>query len=78
MLLSGIELAYAPVEPSVAVSVLLALMTLIVGMAVSYLTVADAGALLPADETQGISLQTTIVAPDDDELGAEAAFEGGR
>jgi hypothetical protein len=57
MLLSGIELAYAPVEPSVTVSVLLALMTLLVGVAVAYLTVADAGGLLSSDEQQGVALQ---------------------
>jgi hypothetical protein len=57
MLLSGIELAYAPVEPSVTVSVLLGLMTLLVGVAVAYLTVADAGGLLASDEQQGVALQ---------------------
>jgi hypothetical protein len=58
MLLSGIELAYAPVEPSVTVSVLLGMMTLLVGVAVAYLTLADAGGLLASDEQQGVALQT--------------------
>ena len=45
MLISGIELAYTPLEPSITVSVLLGFMTLLVGVAVSYLTLADGGAL---------------------------------
>ena len=45
MLLSGIELGYTPLEASITVSVLLGLMTLIVGVAVSYLALADGGAL---------------------------------
>ena len=44
MLLSGFELAYTPLEPSIGVSVLLGLTTLLVGAALSYLTLADAGA----------------------------------
>jgi hypothetical protein len=45
MLLSGVELVFMPLEPSVSVSVLLGLMTLLVGAAISYLTLADGGAL---------------------------------
>lgn len=45
MLLSGVELGYTPLEPSISVSVLLALTTLLVGLAISYLTLADGGAL---------------------------------
>jgi hypothetical protein len=45
MLLSGIELGYTPLEASITVSVLLGLMTLVVGVAVSYLALADGGAL---------------------------------
>jgi hypothetical protein len=57
MLLSGIELAYAPVEPSVTVSVLLALMTMLVGVAVAYLTLADGGALVgPSEESTSMEL----------------------
>ncbi len=44
MLLSGFELAYTPLEPSIGVSVLLGLTTLLVGAAIAYLTLADAGA----------------------------------
>jgi len=44
MLLSGFELAYTPLEPSIGVSVLLGLTTLLVGAALSYLTLADADA----------------------------------
>jgi hypothetical protein len=44
MLLSGFELAYTPLEPSIGLSVLLGLTTLLVGAALSYLTLADAGA----------------------------------
>lgn len=43
--LSGVELAYTPLEPSVSVSVLLGLMTLFVGVAIAYLTLADGEAL---------------------------------
>jgi hypothetical protein len=45
MLLSGVELVFIPLEPSISVSVLLGLMTLLVGVAISYLTLADGGAL---------------------------------
>ncbi len=50
MAISAIELAYTPIDPSVTVSVLLGLMTLLVGIAVSYLALADGGALLRGDE----------------------------
>jgi hypothetical protein len=52
MLLSGVELGYTPLEPSVSVSVLLALTTLLVGLAISYLTLADGGALHPNPELE--------------------------
>lgn len=45
MLLSGVELGYMPLEPSITVSVLLGLMTLIVGVAIAYLALADDGAV---------------------------------
>jgi hypothetical protein len=54
MFISGVELGYTPLEPSVTVSVLLGLMTLLVGVAVAYLTVADGGALTPATDSQSI------------------------
>jgi hypothetical protein len=44
MFISGFELAYTPLEPSISVSVLLALMTLLVGAAISYLIIAEGGA----------------------------------
>ncbi len=47
MLISGFELGYTPLEPSIGVSVLLGLVTLLVGLAISYLTLADGGALQP-------------------------------
>ncbi len=49
--LSGVELGYTPLEPSLSVSVLLGFMTLLVGLAIAYLTLADGGALAegPAD-----------------------------
>lgn len=43
MLISGVELAYAPLEPSVSVAVLLGFTTLGLGVALSYLTLADLG-----------------------------------
>lgn len=43
--ISGVELAYTPLEPSISVSVLLGIMTLLVGLAIAYLTLADGGAL---------------------------------
>ena len=46
MFISGVELAYTPLEPSVSVSVLLGFMTLLVGFAVAYLTLSDSGLLL--------------------------------
>jgi hypothetical protein len=42
MLISGFELAYAPLEPSVGVSALLAFTTLLIGLAIANLTLADA------------------------------------
>ena len=41
MFISGVELIYAPLEPSVSVAVLLGFMTLALGVALSYLTLAD-------------------------------------
>ncbi|MCX6434213.1 MAG: hypothetical protein NTX29_16065, partial [Actinobacteria bacterium] len=46
MFISGIELGYTPLEPSISVSVLLGLMTLLVGFAIAYLTLADGSVLL--------------------------------
>ena len=45
MFISGVELGYTPLEPSISVSVLLGFMTLAVGIAIAYLTLADGGAL---------------------------------
>ena len=49
MLVSGFELAYVPLEPSVGVSVLLALTTLLIGLAIAYLILADADADISPD-----------------------------
>lgn len=46
MFISGVELGYTPLEPSISVSVLLGFMTLLVGFAIAYLTLADGGVLL--------------------------------
>ena len=46
MFISGIELGYTPLEPSISVSVLLGFMTLLVGFAIAYLTLADGGVLV--------------------------------
>lgn len=40
---SGIELGYAPLEPSLSVVILLGLMNVLVGVAVAFLALADAG-----------------------------------
>ena len=45
MLIAGFELGYMPVERSISVSVLLGFMTLMVALAVAYLTLADGSAL---------------------------------
>lgn len=50
MLLSGIEIGYMPLEPSTTVSVLLGLMTLVVGIAVAYLALADDGAVTSVED----------------------------
>lgn len=47
--LSGVELAYTPLEPSISVSVLLGFMTLLVGVAIAYLALADGEALAETD-----------------------------
>ena len=44
--ISGVELGYTPLEPSISVSVLLGFMTLLVGIAIAYLTLADGGVFL--------------------------------
>ncbi len=51
--LSGIELAYTPLEPSVSVSVLLGFMTLLVGVAIAYLALADSEALAETELPAG-------------------------
>lgn len=42
MMISGIDMGYTPLEPSLSVGILLGLMNLLVGVAVAYLTLADA------------------------------------
>lgn len=51
--LSGIELAYTPLEPSISVSVLLGFMTLFVGVAIAYLALADGEALVETETGGG-------------------------
>jgi hypothetical protein len=62
MFISGVELGYTPLEPSISVSVLLGFMTLLVGIAIAYLILADGGALLeqskPATASSSIALST--------------------
>ncbi|HQW35454.1 MAG TPA: hypothetical protein PLJ62_03175 [Thermoflexales bacterium] len=48
MIISGIELGYTPLEPSLSVVILLGLMNLLVGVAIAYLTLADANSPKPA------------------------------
>ena len=69
MFISGVELAYTPLEPSVSVSVLLGFMTLLVGFAVAYLTLSDSGLLLeqalepPRSETALATATTEMPLP---------------
>ena len=62
MFLSGVELGYTPLEPSISVSVILGFMTLLVGVAIAYLTLADGGVLLEQTheraQSPGKALQT--------------------
>lgn len=51
MFLSGVELGYTPLEPSISVSVLIGFMTLAVGIAIAYLTLADGSALVDLSNT---------------------------
>lgn len=51
MLLSGIEIGYMPLESSITVSILLGLMTLVVGVAVANLILADEGAVFLSDDS---------------------------
>lgn len=65
MLIIGVELGYTPLEPSITVSVLLGLTTLLVGVAVAYLTLADGGALAihpehPDEEQAGAGHPETV------------------
>jgi hypothetical protein len=53
MFVSGFELAYVPLEPSVGVSALLALTTLLIGLAIAYLILADADADLSPNLRSG-------------------------
>ncbi len=52
MFISGVELGYTPLEPSISVSVLLGFMTLLVGVAIAYLVLADGGVLLEQAKEQ--------------------------
>jgi hypothetical protein len=62
MMISGIEIGYIPLEPSISVSILLGLMTLIVTIAIAYLTLADGDAL-----TETLQLAPALSLPNDDE-----------
>ena len=48
MMISGVEVGYIPLEPSISISILLGLMTLIVTIAIAYLALADGDALTEA------------------------------
>jgi hypothetical protein len=62
MMISGVEIGYIPLEPSISVSILLGLMTLIVTIAIAYLTLADGDAL-----TETLQLAPALALPGDDE-----------
>ncbi|MCS6773175.1 MAG: hypothetical protein RMM31_02940 [Anaerolineae bacterium] len=61
LLLSAFELAFTPLEPSIGVSVLLAVVTLMVGLAVSVLTLAD---VEPTDEPSQATLAEASLTAD--------------
>lgn len=63
MFISGVELGYTPLEPSISVSVLLGFMTLAVGIAISYLTLADGGALVEPSRHKHPPSDTALTAP---------------
>jgi hypothetical protein len=62
MFISGVELGYTPLEPSISVSVILGFMTLLVGLAIAYLTLADGGVLL---EHIRPAVRSTVPVPDE-------------
>ncbi len=64
MMISGVEIGYIPLEPSISVSILLGLMTLIVTIAIAYLTLADGDALT---ETLQLAPALALVGDDDEE-----------
>lgn len=68
MLIAGFELAYTPLEPSISVSVLLGLVTLLVGLSIAYLTLADGGALHAGAEPVLATPMVDVPAEDEDEL----------
>ena len=57
-----VEIGYIPLEPSISVSILLGLMTLIVTIAIAYLTLADGDAL-----TETLQLAPAFALPNTDE-----------
>jgi hypothetical protein len=61
MMISGVEIGYIPLEPSISVSILLGLMTLIVTIAIAYLTLADGDAL-----TETLQLAPALALAGDD------------
>ena len=58
MFISGVELGYTPLEPSISVSVLLGFMTLLVGIAIAYLALADVSVL--AEQNKPATLTTLM------------------
>lgn len=62
MMISGVEIGYIPLEPSISVSILLGLMTLVVTIAIAYLTLADGDAL-----TETLQLAPALALPNDDD-----------
>jgi hypothetical protein len=64
MMISGVEIGYIPLEPSISVSILLGLMTLVVTIAIAYLTLADGDALT---ETLQLAPVLALVGDDDEE-----------
>ena len=50
MLISGVELGYSPLEPSVSVGIILGLITLVMGVTLAYLTLADSEPGTPQSE----------------------------
>jgi hypothetical protein len=65
MFISGFELAYTPLEPAIGVSVLIGLVTLLVGLSIAYLTLADGTKVEPVPAMASIDVENEATNEDD-------------